>query len=484
MSDEARPPLPPRNPRTLGPGRTKPNGANGNGAYAAVVAAGDAAAAAIASIPRPTPAFVEGAKRGIYYGYYLVVVAFVAQFVSAGSQNYITGPFLTPMTTELDWSRSEYQLSRTIGQFVMAGIGLYVGGLVDRKGGRLLMQVGAVVLGCSLFATSFVQTQWQWLLVNGLAVTTGAALIGNLVVNVTLSKWFVEKRGRVVGFSSMGVSLAGVFLVPAVTMLVDNVGWRSAWQVFGVAIFLTIFPVSFMMRRAPEDYGLHPDGKSSAEIARGAGRAAAADFDSSMTRSQALRSVSFYLIVFAYGFGTLSIGVMLAQTVPYMTDAGYSRTFAAGMIALTSVPSMLTKPLWGYMADRIDARVLSATGFMINAVAMVAIVMAVRSGSHPAVYTSYFLLGFGWGGLIPLQEVVWASFFGRRYLGAVRSAGLPFSLIVGASAPFVTTLYFDRIGNYDGAFFAVAGLAVVATLLVISARKPSRVTAPATIAAA
>jgi MFS family permease len=455
---------------------------NGNGAQPAFAAAGDAAAAVMpVAVPVPATAspLVETAKKGLYYGYYLVAVAFIAQFVSAGSQNYVTGPFLKPMTTELEWTRSEYQLARTIGQFVMAFIGLYVGGLVDKRGGRLLMQVGAVVLGASLFATSYVQTQWQWLLVNGLAVTTGGALIGNLVVNVTLSKWFVEKRGRVVGFSSMGVSFAGVALVPAVTMLVDAVGWRSAWQVLGVAIFALIFPVSFLMRRAPEDYGLHPDGKSDAEVARGAGRAAAVDLASSMTRGQALRTASFYLIVFAYGFGALSIGVMLAQTVPYMTDAGHSRTFAAFMITVTSIPAMFTKPVWGYLVDKIDPRVLSATGFTINAVAMVAIVFSVRTGETAPIVGSFFLLGFGWGGLIPLQEVVWASFFGRRYLGAVRSAGLPFSLIVGASAPFLSTLYFDRIGNYDGAFFAIAGFAVLATVLILLARKPQRTAAPA-----
>jgi MFS transporter, OFA family, oxalate/formate antiporter len=438
-------------------------------------AAGDLGAVAFPL--QPSIPLLETAKKGLYYGYYLVAVAFVAQFVSAGSQNYVTGPFLKPMTTDLDWSRSEYQLARTIGQFAMALIGLYVGGLVDRRGGRLLMQGGAVVLGASLFATSFVQTQWQWLLVNGLAVTTGAALIGNLVVNVTLSKWFVEKRGRAVGFSSMGVSFAGVALVPAVTALVDQVGWRMSWQVLGVAIFALIFPVSFLMRRAPEDYGLHPDGKSDAEVARGGGRAAAADMASSMTRRQALRTRSFYFIVFAYGFGALSIGVMLAQTVPYMTDAGHSRTFAAFMITVTSLPAMFTKPLWGYLVDKIDPRWLSATGFLINAVAMVLIVFSVKSGITPLIVPSFFLLGFGWGGLIPLQEVVWASFFGRRYLGSVRSAGLPFALIVGASAPYLSTLYFDRIGNYDGAFLIIAGFAIFATTLILLARKPLRVAA-------
>src|SRR5690606_25111519 len=151
----------------------------------------------------------------------------------------------------------------------------------------------------------------------------------------------------------------------------------------------------------------------------GAGRAAAADFATSMTRQQALRTRTFYLIVFGFGLGALSIGVMLVQTIPYLTDAGYSRSTAAFMITLTSIPSLATKPVWGWMVDKVDPRRLAATGFAINAIAMVSIVFAVRSDIHPLVYLAFFLLGFGWGGLIPLQEVIWGSFFGRRFLGSV-----------------------------------------------------------------
>ena len=48
---------------------------------------------------------------------------------------------------------------------------------------------------------------------------------------------------------------------------------------------------------------------------------------------------------------------------------------------------------------------------------------------------SLVVLGFGWGGMIPLQEVIWASFFGRRFLGSIRGAAMPFSLLLGAPAP-------------------------------------------------
>lgn len=409
--------------------------------------------------------------QGVYWGWWLVGVAFVAQFVTAGSQNYITGAFTKPMTADLQWTRSEFVLARTYGQFIMAFTGFFIGTYVDRHGGRRPMTVGIFVLAAALFLCSYVHELWQWWVLNGLVLTAGASLIGNLVVNVTLSKWFVERRGRVSSTAAMGVSFAGVLLTPMAALLVDEVGWRMAWRVLAFGAFALIFPLSFLMRRAPEDYGLHPDGKTAAEVAAGGGRLAAADYATSLTRQQAVRSPAFYLIVFGFGFGTLSIGVMLLQTIPYMTDAGYSVKFASLMITLTSIPSLLSKPVWGWLSDRVDAKA-AVIGFMTNAVALVLIVFTVRAHSTGGVYVGYFLLGLGWGGLIPMQEVVWASFFGRRHLGAVRSAGLPFALLIGASSPFLTSFYFDRIGNYDGAFFTIAGLAVVATVLLLLAKKP------------
>ena len=431
------------------------------------------------SKPATSEASVANTPR-FFYGYWLVGVAFVAQLVSVGSQNYVIGAFLKPMTTDLGWSRSEFQLSRTVGQFVLAFVGFFIGSYVDRHGGRRLMRIGIIILGISLFATSFVQNEWQWLALNGVAVTAGAALAGNFVVNVTLSKWFVTKRGRMIGLASMGVSTAGVFLPPASTALVDGVGWRMAWRIIAIAAVAIVFPLSFLMRRAPEDHGLHPDGKTDADHAAGAGSVAAADFASSMTRHEAVRTKSFYLIVIGFGLGVVSIPVMLAQTIPFMTDAGYSRTFASFMITVTSIPALVTKPLWGYLGEHMASAKLIAIGFMTSGIALIVIVLTVRTQANIGVYTGFLLLGFGWGGLIPLQEVVWADYFGRRYLGAVRSAGLPLSLVISASAPFLTTIYFDRVGNYDGAFFSLSVLAAVASVLVLMSKRPARPDPPLT----
>ena len=412
------------------------------------------------------------ADARIYYGHWLIIAGFVTQFVSVGAQNYAIGPFMIPMTDELGWTRAEFVLPRSVGQIVMALTGFYVGSHVDRHGGRPFMLAGLTVLAAALFGLSFVNAWWQWLLLNGVVLTLGAALIGGLVVNVTLAKWFVEKRGQAIAWSSMGVSFAGIGVTPVITRVIDTFGWRVGWQAMAGATLLLTLPAAMLMRRAPEDHGLFPDGKTQAQLAAGSGARAQADFDASMTRQQAMRTPAFYLLVVAFGLFQVLIPVVLFQTIPFMTDAGYSRATAALMITLASVPALVSKPVWGWLSDRMSPKPLGALSAILSGAALVLIVFSVQARSEVWEYAAFLLLGLGWGGLIPIQEVVWATYFGRRYLGAVRSAALPFALILGAGGPLAVAYYHDLVGRYDGALLFVAGMSVLGGMLILALPKP------------
>lgn len=409
----------------------------------------------------------------IYYGYWLIVAAFMAQFVAAGVQNYIIGPFMIPMTESLGWTRTEFTLPRSLGQIIMAMTGFLIGGYVDRFGARRFMLAGTLILGAALFAMAYVSELWHWVLLNGIALTFGAALIGNLVVNVTLAKWFVNFRGRAIAFAAMGVSFAGILLTPLATWLIDDFGWRTTWKILALITITLVGPVAMMMRRTPEDYDLLPDGHSAADVASGKNAKALSDFDNSLTRRQAMSSYSFYFLVLAFGLFGITIQVMLLQTVPLMTDAGYTRSTAALMITITSVPALLSKPFWGWLIDGLDARPLASMSAALTGASLFIIVFAVQGQSLAWIYFGFVVLGFGWGGMIPLQEVIWANFFGRRYLGSVRSAALPFSILLTAGAPLATSYYFDIIGNYDGAILMVGSANLLSGIMLALLRKPA-----------
>ena len=143
------------------------------------------------------------------------------------------------------------------------------------------------------------------------------------------------------------------------------------------------------------------------------------------------------------------------------------------MITVCSVPALLSKPVWGWLIDGLDARPLASISAALTGLSLFIIIFAVQGQSLPWLYMGFVVLGFGWGGMIPLQEVIWATFFGRRYLGSVRSAALPFSILLTAGAPLATSYYFDLMGNYDGAILMVGAANLLAALMLALIRKPA-----------
>jgi len=405
------------------------------------------------------------APRPIFYGYWIVAAAFITQFVAVGMQNYVIGAFLTPMTEELLWSRTEFTTARSIGQIVLATTGFFIGTYIDRYGGRPFIIAGSLILAIAVFALGNVQTLAQWIILNGLILTIGATMIGNLVVNVTLGKWFVERRGKAVAIAAMGVSLSGILLPPFATWMVDVVGWRESWRILSIAGLLLTLPMALIIKRSPEDYAMHPDGKTTEQMASGDGLLAQADFDRSMTRAQAMRTLRFYLLVLAFGLFQISITTMLLQTIPFLTDAGFSRIVAASMLSLASIPAFLSKPFWGVLIDRFSAGMLAAVGAALTGLSVMSIVLSVMLQAEILVYASFLMMGVGWGGLIPLQEVIWASFFGRRYLGSVRSMAMPFTFGMSAFGPILVALYYDQAGNYNLALLTIGACNIASAVM-------------------
>jgi nitrate/nitrite transporter NarK len=159
-----------------------------------------------------------------------------------------------------------------------------------------------------------------------------------------------------IGISSMGVSLSGVILPLIMVQFVDEYGWRAGWQLLAVLSWVLVLPAAMLMRSTPEQYGPNPDGKTDAEMASPRGNTVRSDFANSLTRAQALRTSTLYMFVIAFGFSGVGLGTMLLHTIPFMTDAGFSRSTASLSLTLLAMPAAFTKPIWGWLMDYLRRR--------------------------------------------------------------------------------------------------------------------------------
>ncbi len=395
--------------------------------------------------------------------------------MTIGFAAQVTGVFLVPMSEDLGWSRSQFVLASSLGFGIGAISGIFIGPLIDRYGARPIMLIGTTLSGVALVAVSQVEELWQFIFVRGALTQVGLFMIGPFVVNTTLSKWFVINRGRVIALASLGTSIGGIVPPLALTPIVDGAGWEVGWVVIGVATLVLMYPSSLVMRRQPEDYGMLPDGKTGdeeptaheleqLELMR-------QDFDNSYTRREAMRTRSMWLLVFGFAFAVAAVAIMYSHVIPFMTDVGYTRSQAAFAFAVQGSFALVSKFFWAWIVQHRSPRILTVLAMAMMGVATAFLIPA-ADASYGPLLAVFAVFGFGIGGMFPLFDFVWAWYYGRRHIGAVRSTGFPVSVTIAVTGPILTGVYYDTVGDYRGAFVTLAFLLALGASLILSSRKP------------
>ena len=420
-------------------------------------------------------------RRRWFYGWNIVGLSFIASAMSMGVSAYTLGVFMRPMGEDLGWSRAMISGTQSVSTFTNGLLAPLVGPVLDRRGGKALMIVGAAVSGAALICLSFVQHLGGFYLFRGVIFTLGQLGMGSLVINVTLANWFVRKRGRAIAIGAMGISVAAMTLPPLCERLIATYGWRTAWVTLGILIWVLVIPAAaLIMRRRPEDMGLQPDGdpdpaQPATTHERGSTTRvteAARSRDAVWTRRAAIRTSALWLIISAFGLASMGMGAMLLHLVPFLEDSGHSAAAAAGAVTALGVAGLLSKPVWGILIDRYPVRSCAMVEFLICGSAIGAILAAGNAGSLVLAYLATFYFGVGIGGVITVNEVVWANYFGRLTLGAVRSIGIPFQIISSAGGPLLAGITYDRTGSYQSAFLLFIATYLLATVLIALVRPP------------
>jgi MFS family permease len=427
-----------------------------------------------------SPLLEQPAKnRAIYYGWVIVVVGFLAHIASAFSISSTLAVFLKPLSSDLGISRGVFSLIRSGEIIIGAAAAPLVGTLMDRYGGRWLMAAGGLISGAGFICLGQAQNFWQFLLVRWLLISPGDSLMGSMVVNVSISRWFVRMRGRALAVAGMGHGLAKVCMPVAAATLMLYVGWRGAWVVFGVfALLLVVAPALLFMRRSPEDMGLLPDGgavevKEAAitphKRQRNSKRTGADEVE--WSRGEALRTPAFWLIATTFGVAQIGVTGLNLHVFSYVSDLGYPTMVAALVMSIIAVMQFSTPMGWGLLADRSDIGRLIMFKCAIQGAGLL---LALSLPGLVPLYAGFFLYGIGMGGTAILAEMIWASYFGRISLGKIRGMGSLVTSLFSAGGPPFFGLLFDYTQSYYLSFSIFIGMLFTSAVLSLCLRPPMK----------
>lgn len=417
-------------------------------------------------------------SRRPFYGWWIVLLAFLGG-VMGRLDLWVFGLFLVPIHADLGWSRTAITGAVTLSMVCQGIAGPLLGPLMDRRhGARWLMVAGGVLGGAALVMAGMSTSLVQFYLAYGLVLGVVGVTYGELMSQVMVPKWFIRKRGRAVALAALGYPMAAPALVPAIQLVIAHWGWRAGFWTLGIATWALVVPLAaWRMRRAPEDLGLFPDGDeapAATSVAASTGRR-----EISWPWHLAARTPTLWLLVAALSLATAAISAVSVHRIPYLQDVGLTAAVAAAVITVSGTSAIVTKMGWGFLIERVPVRYLLVLCF---GALTAGILMMLSISSAP--------MAFGWAlwwggvvsGLVPLQSVVFATYYGRGFLGGIRGRVQPPILLAQALAPLLPAVIHDRSGSYGLAFWAFFGVLAASAVLFFLARPPRVPEAAATAA--
>lgn len=428
-------------------------------------------------MPSSVEATGNAVKQRFFYGWYIVAVGFIANVASSFALASTLSIFLKPLTADLGISRGVFSLLRSGEGIIGACLAPLVGPLVDRHGGRWLMAAGATIVGAGYLFLGHIENFTQFAAIRLTVVTFGDSLMSSMVANVVIAQWFIRWRGRAFALSSMGVGFAKVCMPIVAAWLLLLLGWRQTWVVFGVlTMALLVLPALLVIRRSPEEMGLHPDGAAgpadaidSRTTGNSAARTAAAQADVVWSRAEAMRTRAFWLLVISFGISSMGVTGLNLHVFSYVTDIGHSAVIAASVMSVIASMQLASPLAWGFLAERVDDRIAAMLRFVIQAVGLG---LAILTGNLFCLYAGFFLYGIGLGGNMVLPDILWANYFGRRSLGRIRGLGLLISQVLAAVGPPFFGFLFDATGSYNLSFGIFGAALMTSALLSLMLRPP------------
>src|SRR5712672_2060836 len=226
--------------------------------------------------------------------------------------------FLKPISESFGWDRAQvvsvYSLAALAG-----GLGSpLVGRLFDRSGPRMVYSLGLALLGGAFLIAAYAQHLWQFQLSLGLCVGLGIAFIGNVPNSILLGRWFGPRLPTAMAIVYSATGAGVLILLPASQVLIDHVGWRGAYRIFGGVSLLLLLPLLAVPWRLFSTGSPH------------LARSAAADFaDEGWTLVSAMRHHAFWALFSTFFFTAIGMYAISAQIVAYLIDAGFPPLQAA-----------------------------------------------------------------------------------------------------------------------------------------------------------
>ena len=402
-------------------------------------------------------------KGRLHYSWVVLAVMFVVILASVGVRA-TPGVLIVPLQQAFGWNAAVISGAVGLNILLFGLVGPFAAGFIQTIGLKktVLFSMALLVIGAGL--SSFVTEIWQLYLTWGVLVGlgSGAGMVG--LATAIANRWFVKRRGLVVGLLTAGNASGQLVFLPLLASLTVSHSWHVVPLVVA-GVILTLIPVVvLMLPESPAAVGLGPFG--SAEIVISPPRSGNPFVIAFSGLARGAKSVDFWLL-----FGTFAVcgfstnGLVATHLIPFCIDHGIAAVSAAGLLAAMGVFDLVGTTLSGYLTDRYDSRVLLFWYYGLRGLSLVVLPFTNFDVVSLTIFAVFY--GLDWVATVPPTVTLTNQVFGKTDAPVIVSWIVAGHQIGGALAAFGAGETRFLTGSYVPAFVASGLACLMAAVMVL-----------------
>jgi predicted MFS family arabinose efflux permease len=408
--------------------------------------------------------------KKIHPGWIAATVTFFTLMATAGFRS-APSVLIVPLEEAFGWSRSQVSLAVSINVLLFGLVAPFAAALMERFTVRKVVMSALMVVAISSSSTIFMTQPWHLWLLWGIGVGTGAGSMALVFAATIANRWFVARKGIVVGALTAATATGQLIFLPLLSHFAVTYGWKSVSLTVGGASAAVVPFIYFFLKEKPESLGITPygapaDWQPTAPSEMSAGKLA---ID---TAVQSSKSRDFWIL-----FGTFFVcglstnGLIGTHFIPAAHDHGMPTTVAASLLALIGVFDVIGTIFSGYLTDRIDPRKLLFFYYGLRGLSLFLLPSILFSSVHPSTLVFVIFYGLDWVATVPPTIVLCRHVLGQERATVVYGWVFVGHQVGASVAAIGAALLRVKLGDYAVSFYISAAMCLVAALAVLQIAK-------------